>query len=303
MLQIYDVSSLARWDAAHPGNAVRALFERWARPGCPLSPETPLRMMPFKDSIAIYHYGRKVGSLLSADAAPLLTVTADGGVRTYRPAALATPKRTDEIISSIEEACTTRYEGSCFLDEVIAANPGVIGVTAESGSGDRRYGGRIAVAQVGTNYPAGIALWDVMTACSHNLHGRDGGAPALLQPIENEDDGNAGAAQLRQAAETLVNLDELFRRGTCPRSASLWRALTTHPPPAIIGRPGLIVSAYWPKGYNPPVASRRIQQCVDKLSRTGVIDFLREGGRTVVMAQQATDATSPAKLTLPLLNQ
>lgn len=303
MLKFYDVSSLARWDAAHPGNAVRALFERWARPGCPLSPETPLRMMPFKDSIAIYHYGRKVGSLLSADAAPLLTVTADGGVRTYRPAALATPKRTDEIISSIEEACTTRYEGSCFLEEVIAANPGVIGVTAESGSGDRRYGGRIAVAQVGTNYPAGIALWDVMTACSHNLHGRDGGAPALLQPIENEDDGNAAAAQLCQAAETLVNLDELFCSGTCPRSASLWRAVATHLPPAIISRPGLIVSAYWPKGYNPPVASRRIQQCVDKLSRTGVIDLLQEGGRTVLMAQQATDATSPAELTLPLLKQ
>ncbi|WP_145902201.1 MULTISPECIES: hypothetical protein [unclassified Sphingobium] len=123
-----------------------------------------------------------------------------------------------------------------------------------------------------------------------------------MQPIEKRNHDNAAAAYWRQAAKVLVDLDDLFGSSTTHSSVSLWRAVSTKLSVVLIGPPGLIVSTYWPQGYNPPVASRRMQQCVDKLSRTGVIDVLQEGGRTVVMAQPATDATSSAKLTLPLLN-
>lgn len=278
--QVIDVNALARWDAAHPGNAVRAICQRWARPGCRLSEKAWLRIMPDDRGIGLFLYGRRAGSLSWIEAGPLLSLAGEGDhVSFVDPATLAAATSVENILSRLEHAGTRRSEGGCFLEDVIAANPGVIGLAEEVDDPYSSDGGILAVVQDGS---ANIMFWMVMTARSRTLEQAVQGSASTPDPAPTD-----RTMDFQAAAATLLALHSLFPDPRAVVCADLWRKVTEQPPLVPIARPAMMIGTYWPEHFVPGVASARMRQHVAKLVSKGVFDQLRENGVTVALAERS----------------
>lgn len=273
----FDVERVAAWSRVNPGNAVRALFDRWALPGEPAG-EGLLRLGLRNGYLNFYAKGQSVARLSLGRAGPRLDVHrayAEGpareGYARFEAAALATIA--PEVSRWTETALTYASAEKRFVDDLVAVNPGVIdlemGLPAYEGDDDRAAPRMdLVVAQPGPGAAASLAFWEAK--CSTNGELRSSlpyqrliadsfredcySGPAILNQIDKyvhwmgkgqrADDVRAA---YRATARTLLKLHETFAAndGGEPACVGIWKILAAQPA-AIVVRPGVVIGNYCP---------------------------------------------------------
>ncbi|WP_010188611.1 hypothetical protein [Sphingomonas sp. PAMC 26605] len=316
---------LGQWDVGKSGNAVRALFDRWALPG--QTSETPLRLGLRDGYLNFYIKGQSIAKLSCTRDGPKLSVhrayafgrKREGsedrsvpieGYQSYDSTALAAPQTAALIPGWIETAETYASAEKRFVDDLIAANPGVIdlemGLPASDLAGSDRVAPRmdLVLVQVGADGSPAIVFWEAK--CANNPEVRASGETAAkvveqLAKYERWMDEDRIAQVQRAycaAAMTMLDLYKLYRsvESEAPRCLEIWRTLANAPAPVIITQPGLVIGNYWPAGHTEAVASGRMRQSAASFARNGHGAKLESEGITVY--QVGPDHAVPA---LPLL--
>jgi hypothetical protein len=316
---------LAQWDVGKDGNAVRALFDRWALPG--QTSEAPLRLGMRDGYLNFYIKGQSIAKLSCNRDGPKLSVhkayalgrKREGGedrsvpiegYQSYDSTALADPHTAALIQGWIETAETYASAEKRFVDDLIAANPGVIdlemGLPASDLPGSDRVAPRmdLVLVQVASNGSPAIVFWEAK--CANNSEVRASGEKAAkvveqLAKYARWMDGDR-IAQVQQAycaaAKTMLSLYKLFRPGEndAPRCLEMWGTLANAQAPEIITQPGLVIGNYWPAGHTEGIASERMRQSAASFARNGHGEKLEREG--IPVYQVGPDHAGPA---LPLL--
>ena len=68
------LAQLADWNVSNPANAVSALLDRWAVPGMPTTPSTPLRLAMRAGYVSLSAKGQSVARLDWTRTGPRLSV-------------------------------------------------------------------------------------------------------------------------------------------------------------------------------------------------------------------------------------
>lgn len=150
----FDGEKLAAWDQQHAGNAVHALFDRWALPGEAASGTRTLRVGIRDGYLNLYAKGQSVAKLSIGGAGPSISVHdayvsgrragEPGGAGqtyvTFDAAALADPATAALVPGWIATAESHASAEKRFVDDLIAANAGVIDL--EKGPARQRRAGQ-----------------------------------------------------------------------------------------------------------------------------------------------------------------
>lgn len=301
----FAVDVLTEWDAKNPGNAVRTLFDHWSLPGEKAAGKALLRLGLRDGYLNFYIRGQSVAKLGCGRSGPKLSVhqayatgrrkngAGDGtpaaqGYQDYDSMALADPATSALIAGWIDTADSYASAEKCFVDELIAANPGVIDLEMGLPASDLPDSERVAprmdlvVAQHEGGEPLSICFWEAKCANNPELRASEDNAPKVLEQVAKyvrwmaEGDRIAQVQQAyRTTAATLMELYRLFREGgTEPESVGIWQALAQQESPAVIVQPGIVIGNYWPEGYTASIASGRMAQCAASFARNGHRDKL-----------------------------
>jgi hypothetical protein len=305
----FATQALTAWDAAHAGNAVRALFERWALPGEVGTSETPLRLAVRDGYLNFYVKGQSVAKLLCGRNGPQLSVheayvegrrrssDRDGaaGGQSYRQfdaATLADPSTTALIPCWIDSARSYASAEKCFVDDLVAANAGVLdlemGLPASDLSEGRPVAPRMDLVIADTaGGEASIAFWEAKCANNGELRSsrdyerdEEGSftGPKVLDQLAKyvrwmKDVGRVEEVRkaYRDTAAILLALHQAFasEKTNPPACIAIWRTLSQASEPSIILPPGLVIGNYWPEGYEASVASGRMAQAARSFERNG----------------------------------
>lgn len=333
----FDTDALAGWNANKSGNAVHLLFDRWALPGEKATSETPLRLGLRDGYLNFYVKGQSVAKLFRGRGGPKLSVhkayvagrrrqRGDGappmqGYQDYDASALADPATAALVAGWIETAETYASTEKRFVDDLIAANPGVIdlemGLPASDLPGGERVAPRmdIVIAQLANGGVPSIAFWEAKCANNSELRARgeyerrqDGSftGPRVLEQVGKYVRWMAESdriAQVRQAyrntADKLLEFHNLFRGNDSgqPECIRIWRTLAKAEAPAVIVQPGIVIGNYWPEGYAELIASSRMAQCAASFAKNRHGEKLERNG--ICVHEVGPDHKGPA---LPLLS-
>lgn len=306
----FPVHQLAAWSAQNPGNAVRALFDLWCLPGESAVGGGPSLRLGLRDRyLNFYANGQSVGKLSLSGGEPKLAVhqayvsgrpreRSDErgpvvGYQTFDTKALATTATASLVTGWVETAKTYASAEKCFVDELIAANAGVIdlemGLPAnELGSGKRAAPRMdLVLAQRRDGEPVSIAFWEAKCANNSELRATSPGRPRVLEQVEKYVNWMGHADRVRQvgqayrdAAATLVELHQAFRSSgsSIPECVGIWGELATVETPAVTVRPGIVVGNYWPDSCEAQVASGRMRQYAESFARNGHRKPIEEAG-------------------------
>jgi len=321
----FDVAELAKWDAANPGNAVRALFDQWALPGQTSTASRMLRVGIRHGYLNLYAMGQSVAKLSIGRNGPVVEVHAayvsgrrspdknDTGIPLeqnyvpFRAEALASPTTAALIPHWVATAESHASAEKRFVDELIAANPGVIdlemGLPASDLPGSERVAPRmdLVVAQIASDGVTSIAFWEAKCANNPELRAKGNFDPKVLGQVGKyvrwmaEDDRMAQVRQAyRNAAGTLIDLDRLFRKSddATPACVGIWRALAETDAPLVIVQPGIVIGNYWPEGSTEGIASGRMRQCAASFARNGHGEKLARNG--ILVHEVGPDHEEPA---------
>ena len=300
---------LQEWDAKNPGNAVRALFGHWCLPGIAASGKLGLRLGLRSGYLNFYIKGQSIARLSIARNGPRLSIhkayvtprrrktEADGtpptqDYQTYDARALADPDTAGLIPGWIETAKTYASAEKCFVDDLIAANPGVIdlemGLPASNLEGSERVAPRmdLVLAQRKGDEPLSIGFWEAKCANNSELRASGNKAAKVVEQIAKYARWMAQGDRMaevqdayRSAACTLLEMNRLFReREGNPECVGIWQALAELETPGVMVQPGIVIGNYWPEGYQQTVASGRMAQCAASFARNGHRDKLRVTG-------------------------
>lgn len=312
---------LAQWNADKDGNAVRALFDRWALPG--ETSETPLRLGLRDGYLNFYIKGQSIAKLSCTRDGPRLSVHkayASGrrrnggetrsvpieGYQNYDSAALADPQTAALIDGWIETAETYASAEKRFVDDLIAANPGVIdlemGLPASDLPGSDRVAPRmdLVLVQIAATGSPAVVFWEAK--CANNPEVRASGETtarvveqlAKYERWMNPDRIAQVQKAYRAAAATMLDLHLLFRpmADEASRCLEIWRTLATAGSPEIVTQPGLVIGNYWPAGHTEGIASERMRQSAASFARNGHAEKLERDG--VAVYQVGPDHSDPA---------
>jgi hypothetical protein len=305
----FPVDQLATWSAQNPGNAVQVLFDLWCLPGEGAVGGGPSLRLGLRDRyLNFYANGQSVGKLSVSGGVPKLAVhqayvsgrardrSDEGGpvvgYQTYDAKALATTATASLVRGWVETAKTYASAEKCFVDELIAANAGVIdlemGLPANEVDSGKRAAPRmdLVLAQRRDGEPVSIAFWEAK--CANNPELRAGeGRPRVLEQVEKyvtwmgHADRVAQVGQAyRDAAATLVELHQAFRSGgsSAASCVEIWRELTKIENPEVTARPGVVIGNYWPASYEAQIASGRMRQNADSFARNGHRKRIEDAG-------------------------
>ena len=305
----FAIKYLADWDADNPGNTVRALFDRWALPGQKTTSKAPLRLAVRHGYVNFYVKGQSVGKLSCGADGPTLSVhnayvagqvkgsERDGTMQTYEKynaKSLADPATAALVAGWIETAVTYASAEKRFVDDLVAANPGIIdlemGLPASDLPRSERVAPRLdlAIAQGTRDTPSTIAFWEAKCANNGELRASKDNEPKVFGQVEKyvrwmTESGRVAqvAEAYRNTAKTLIEFYILFRgtEDNGPECIRLWQTLVKTEAPAIIIQPAIVIGNYWPEGYTDQIASDRMRQCAvsfannkhrEKLERHGI---------------------------------
>lgn len=312
----FDVDALSRWKDGKTGTAIHALFDGWALPGQPSTPDAPLRLGVRNGYLNFYASGQSVAKLSIVLGRPQLSVheayvtgrkrgderadvPAGQRYETFGAAWLADPANAWHVAGWIGTAQSYASAEKCFADELIAANAGVIdlemALPASDTPGSDRVSPRMDLVVVETleDGPPAIAFWEAK--CANNSELRSS------KPFELHDDGShsgpsvihqigkyvrwmdeARSAEVRSAfpvaAARLLDLARLVHGENAEEleCARIWQELIAVEPKVIV-QPGIVIGNYWPKGFREPVASERMAQHVRRFASTHRGELLRHG--------------------------
>lgn len=316
---------LAKWDAANDGNTVRSLFDRWVMPG--QTSKAPLRLGLRDGYLNFYSKGQSIAKLSCTREGPKLSVhrayasgrKRDGGndrpapiegYQNYDSATLADPQTALLIDGWIDTAETYASAEKRFVDDLIAANPGVIdlemGLPAGDVAGSERVAPRmdLVVVQMVANGSPAIAFWEAKCANNPELRASGEKAAKVVDQLAKYTRWMGGdrIVQVQQAyraaAAAMLDLYQLFRsvESDVPQCLEIWQTLVAQPAPEIITHPGLVIGNYWPAGHTERIASGRMQQSAASFARNRHGEKLEREGITVY--QVGPDHAGPA---LPFL--
>ena len=316
----FALEALAGWNADHPGNAVHLLFDRWALPGQKATNEAPLRLALRDGYVSFYVKGQSVAKLRWGRDGPSLSVhkayvagrhrkEARDGVqstadyRCYDVGELADPSTAALVATWVETAETHALPEKRFVDDLVAANPGIVelemALPASDMPGSVRTAPRmdLVVAQVRHDALPTIAFWEAKCATNgelrsrNNYHEHEDGSftgPRVLNQIGKYMRWMAEKhrpAQLQQAyRNTAATLLE-FRRMFCtsestPECVHIWQTLATADPLPVIAQPGVVIANYCPGGCTEAFGSS-IAQRITSFGRDGHREKLKRNGAYV----------------------
>lgn len=220
----------------------------------------------------------------------------------YDAQTLADPATAGLVAGWIETAETYASAEKRFVDDLIAANPGVIDLEMGLPAGDSPGSDRVAprmdvvVAQAANGASPAIAFWEAKCANNSELRssreyedrGADGfTGPKVLNQVRKyvrwmEEGGRIDQVRTayRNTAAALLDLHRLFG-GTAdgePECVRIWRALVEADTPAVVVQPGIVIGNYWPEGHPEPIASGRMAQSAASFARNGHRDKLERAG-------------------------
>lgn len=293
----FAMETLVKWDADKPGNAVRLLFDRWALPGQKTTSEVPLRLGLRDGYVNFYVKGQSVAKLSCGRDGPKLSVhnayvagyargsERDGTLQSYEDynaKALGDSVTATLVAGWIETAVTYASAEKRFVDDLVAANPGIIdlemGLPASDLPGSERVAPRmdLVIVQVADDAFPIIAFWEAKCANNGELRASDDNAPKVLGQVDRyvrwmSENGRVAQVQeaYRNTAATLIKFYHLFRgqEGDVPECVQLWKALAATEAPAIIVQPGIVIGNYWPEGSTEGIASGRMAQSAASFAR------------------------------------
>lgn len=318
----FDIAALSKWDAEHPTNAVRALFERCALPGREATSAQPLRLGVRGGYVNFYAKGQSVAKLSCGRAGPKLSVHKayasgrrrnDPGetVPTERPyvsfetGILTSSEAVAKVDTWIATASTYASAEKRFVDDLVAANPGVIdlemGLPASDTPGSPRVAPRmdIVIAQMVGGAPS-IAFWEAKCANNSELRSQSEYAvdaegvfsgPKVINQVRKYVDWMKDASHINDVktayqatAVLLLEFHRLFWSKSnvdAPDCAAIWRALSGASDPIVIVEPGVVIGNYWPEGSTEEIASERMGQAARSFTANGHRDKLERNGITV----------------------
>lgn len=292
----FAMGTLAKWDAGKSGNAVRLLFDRWALPGRTATSEAPLRLGLRDGYVNFYVKGQSVAKLSCGRDGPKLSVhnayvagqargsERDGALQSYEDydaKALTDPATAALVAGWIETAMTYASAEKRFVDDLVAANPGIIdlemGLPASDLPGSERVAPRmdLVIVQVTDDAPT-IAFWEAKCANNGELRASEDNPPKVLDQVDRyvrwmSENGRVAQVQeaYRNTAATLIEFYHLFRgqEGDVPECVQLWKALAAAEAPAVIVQPGIVIGNYWPEGSTEGIASGRMAQSAASFAR------------------------------------
>ena len=305
----FDTQTLHEWDTRNPANAVRALFGHWCLPGIEASGKRGLRLGLRNGYLNFYTKGQSVAKLSITRNGPKLSIhkayvtprrqgsEAEGtpparDYQDYDARALADPDTAGLIPGWIENAMTYASAEKCFVDELIAANPGVIdlemGLPASDLEGSERVAPRmdLVLAQREGGEPLSIGFWEAKCANNSELRASGSNAAKVVEQIAKyvrwmEQGDRVAEVQdaYRSTACTLLEMNRVFReRENNPECVGIWQALAELEAPGVAVQPGIVIGNYWPEGYQPTAASGRMAQCAASFALNGHRDKLRIAG-------------------------
>jgi len=211
----------------------------------------------------------------------------------YDAKELADPATGSLIANWIKTAESHASAEKRFVDDLIAANPGVIdlemGLPADDLSGGEQAAPRmdLVVAQRAGSEPLSIAFWEAKCANNAELRARGDTEPGVMNQIGKYVrwlSKGARVAEVQQAyrttAVTLLALNRLFRgdsRST-PECILIWQALAELEAPSVVVRPGIVIGNYCPEGYTESDAIGSIAQSATSFARNGHLMKLDRSG-------------------------
>lgn len=304
----FPVAELAEWSASCPGNAVGALFDRWALPGSQAAASTPLRLAIRAGYVNFYVKGQSVARLdwtragpgLSVhqayvagrdrDAGPDLEHRAQSYVK-FNSKALIDPALATAIDGWIKTASGYASAEKRFVDDLVASNVGVIdlemGLPAHDEPGSARVAPRMDLVLVEQNADApAVVFWEAKCANNSELRSSrdyvqllDGvfTGPKVLHQIGKyvEWMRQAGRADevrsaYRNTAATLLQFQKFFGRAGSETAecVGLWQQLAAAEPDMVM-QPGLVIGNYWPENSRENIASGRMAQAAASFLRNG----------------------------------
>jgi hypothetical protein len=307
----FAVGDLAAWSARNPGNAIQALFDLWCLPGEVSLADGPSLRLGLRDRyLNFYANGQSVGKLSFSGRLPKLAVhqaylhggrrdrtdtteAVEGEYKAFDAGALATAATASLVSGWIETAKTYASAEKCFVDELIAANAGVIdlemGLPANELENGKRAAPRmdLVIAQQYEDEQLSIAFWEAKCANNTELRAKAPRPPHVLKQIDTYIQwmGHEGrVAQVgqayRTAASTLVELHQAFRNSSSsvPECVGIWRKLADLEQPEVTVRPGIVVGNYWPTSYQAQIASGRMRQSAESFARNNHRACIEDAG-------------------------
>lgn len=317
----FPLNALAEWEARHPGNLVRSLFEMWAYPGEKATKAAPLRLGVRDGYVNFYVKGQSVAKLSFGRDGPKLLVhqayvsgrtrsdprdntTPEQNYITFDANALADPATATLISGWIETAESYASAEKRFVDDLAASNPGIIdlemGLPANDTPGSARVAPRmdIVIAQIVKGTPS-IAFWEAKRANNPELRsskeygileaGKISG-PKVVNQVQKYVYWMSEGDRVEQVVEaykaTAALLVELYRMFGRAEERGLdciavWQALAVAKEPVIVVKPGVVVGNYWPEGCSEGIASGRMRQAAGSFVRNGHREKLQRNGMTV----------------------
>jgi hypothetical protein len=298
---LFPIDRLAAWDATHLGNAVRALFDRWSLPGQKAVERAPLRLRLCDGHLEFCVRGQQLAKLTLGQHGPRLSLPmayvagrarkwlGDGspsmqGFQEFDADGLADPVTSSLISDWINTAETYPWAQQRFVDDLIAANPGVLNLEVGFSEGDLPDIARVpppitlVIAQRVGDQPPSICLWEARSAGSPDLRSEKeeplkiSGQLAELQRRVTDQNRIAEVQRVsRDAAAQFLQLHRSFGAGDPgnPECVSIWKAVAELGPPVVAPQLGLVIGNCWPEGYREPIASGRMAQHADKFAKNG----------------------------------
>lgn len=287
----FAVNELARWDAAHPSNAVRDLFYRWALPGFHATRSYMLRVGIRDGYLNLYVKGQSVAKLSVGRKGPSVEVHeayVAGRRRTdenetgsppgqsyvcFDAEALAKPETAALVSGWIATAESYAGAEKRFVDELIGWNGGVIDLemglpAGETAAGEVRTAPRmdLVVAQAEHGEPTQIAFWEAK--CSINpelranadyseLDGKYVAGPKVIHQLRKyqhwmgADDRMAQVRQAYRETATILLGLATLFDKTAFDTQRVWEALAATQAPEVILPPGVVIANFCPKGHEP----------------------------------------------------
>lgn len=319
----FPVDDLKNWDAAHPGNTVRVLFDHWCLPGQTGSENSSLRIGLRGGYLNFYIKGQSVAKLSFSRKEPRLELAqayycgiekARRGKLPLGKAApldgetLAEPKTAKRVKGWIKTAETYASAEKRFVDDLLAANPGIIDVEMALPASDIPGGVRVAprmdivIAQEVQDGSISVAFWEAKCANNKEVRAK-GERPHVMTQVDNyekwmEQKGRIDEVQeaYKANATHLLELHQVFRKDDYHPCRRIWQALADTEVPVIIRKPGLVIGNYWPGGSPDESGSQTMQRCAASFEANGHREKLQRAGLTVHEI-----GPDHAGLTLPVL--
>ena len=296
---LFPIDRLGAWDVTHPGNALRALFDRWSLPGQKADRSVPLRLCLGDGYLEFFVRGQSFAKLTLGLGGPRLSVplayvagrsktwSSDAsssmqGFQEFDADGLANPTTCSLISAWINTAETYASAQQRFVDDLIAANPGTLNLEVGDTKGDVPEVTRsslhtnLVIAQRLAGEPLSICLWTVTLGGSPGLRAPNRGSPMILEQLAElqrllmEPNRIAEIQRAsREAAIAYLGQQSLFgaRDNYGRECVNGWKAMAEHQLPAFAGQLGLVIGNYWPDGYREPIASGRMSQHAAKFAK------------------------------------